>query len=255
MSDQGEGVLKNLGIFSTLQAATKAKFFLLAASFILLVDNVLLQLKQPGIFDLVAKKEVLEGSNLPLKAILIFVAFSFLTSMILPILAIVFDEVLRITVGNGQIALDSYMNKLFKVEDKSLNREHDCVLLHELRRKAHESKESYYINLYDKHRKLQEESRASMFEFAMYSFYCLAMLTFNFYIGQSNKKATSMILADYFESSAVIWYSIAALIVMVGYRFFTSYRPEWIYCPSLYDEITEKNKSLRSLCRPTHHMN
>jgi hypothetical protein len=247
MSDAGEGTIKSIGVFSTLQAATEVKFFLLSATFILLIDNVFLGLNQPGIFELVRDKELMDKSNLAIKAILIFVGFSFLTSIILPLLAIIFDGIYLSTVGRLYISLDVYLNSKFGNSHSYARRECYCVTPLELREEAHKSKDKYLLDLYKEYETKWHENRKAMMQHALFSFYCLAMLCWNYYLSGNNSKAAAAVFANYFGSTNYVWYAIFGLLVMVLYRFFENSQKDWIYCPSLSEQIEKQNREKLNL--------
>ncbi len=172
MSDPSEGALKGLGIFSILRAATKLKFFLLSATFVLLIDNVFLTLHQPGIFELSCSEEVIFKSNLIVSIILIFVLYSFLTSVIFPVLALILDGFYIFTIGRIYVILELYFDKIFDVGESQMYRVPGYVRAGKVRDEAHETKEKYFLDLYREHK----EKRADLMECAMFSFYCASML-------------------------------------------------------------------------------
>lgn len=241
MSDTGEGAVKSLGVFSTLQAATEVKFFLLLTTFILLIDNVFIGLNQPGIVELASDQELMAKSNLAIKAILIFVGFSFLTSLCLPLLAMIFDEIYLATVGRLYISLDVYLDSKFGNSYSYAKREFKSVTPLELREEAHTSKDKYLLDLYKDYETQWHENRKAMMQHALFSFYCLAMLCWNYYLSRNNQKAASAVFANYFGSANYVWFAILGLLVMVLYRYFIKGQRDWIYCPTLCEKIGNKN--------------
>jgi hypothetical protein len=246
LSESIEGAVKGLGIFSTLEAATKPKFFFLAAAFTLLVDNVFLTLHQPTLLEIAGNSTKIENPNLVIKVILIFVGFSFLTSLVLPVLAGLCDTIYSLTVGNLQDSLDRYLNKKFGGQESNFRREYGYVNSFELREKAHKSKEKYFLDLYEAYTKKWHSNRDSMLEFALVTFYCLCMLCWNFYLGWGGGSAISVLVANYFGSENLVWWAIIGLLGLFFRRFFSDDGIDWIYCPSLYDEImTTEGKVFR----------
>lgn len=92
MSDMNKTSLKSLGLFSVLETAMEVRFFFLATIFILWVDNVFISLHQPGIIELINASD-LQKVNLSLYLLLIFVAFSFVSSIVLPFLSYFINEI------------------------------------------------------------------------------------------------------------------------------------------------------------------
>lgn len=240
MSDQSEGTIKNLGLFSTLQAATDVKFFLLSTTFALLVDNVFLALKSPGLIELARSKEALNSSNITFQIILIFIAFSFLTSLVLPVAAAIVDTLYIHTIGSWITSLDLLISKKLRLEARPPRREHNYVRSLELRDEAHRSKEKYYLDLYKDYETKWLAQRENMIRFALYSFFCLAMLCTNFYIGHHGNESVTHVIENYFDSTQPILAAILILLFMIFWRFYDKSDSHWIYCPSLYENL-QKN--------------
>lgn len=242
MSEQGDGTVKNLGLFSTLQAATEVNFFLLSTTFALLVDNALLALKQPGLMELAQNKEALSTSNATFQIILIFIAFSFLTSLVLPIAAAIIDEIYIHTAGSWISSLGFFMDRQLGFERSLPRREHNSVRPWELKEEAHRTQEKYYLDLYKEYETKWHSQRESMIRFAFHSFCCLAMLLANFYLGHLGMETVSKIIATYFESTQPIWIAVVILLSMIFWRFYSNTDPQWIYCPNLYDKLNKNRK-------------
>ena len=242
MSEQGDGAIKNLGLFSTLQAATEVNFFLLSTTFALLIDNTLLALKQPGLMELALNKETLSASNITFQIILIFLAFSFLTSLVLPIAAAIIDEIYIHTAGSWISKLGLIIDRKLGIERRTPSREHNCVSPGELKEEAHRTQEKYYLDLYKDYETKWISQRDNMIRFAFYSFCCLAMLLSNFYMGHLGMETVTNVITNYVDSTQPIWTAIAALLLMVFWRFYSNNDTYWIYCPNLYDKITKNRK-------------
>jgi len=242
MSDQGDGAIKNLGVFSALQAATDTKFFLISASFTLLVDNILLALNQYGLLELATNKKLLEDSNITFQAVLIFIVFSFLTSIVLPIAAGICDFIYALTVGWLFTKISSAVERLFGSESAPFQREHNKVTLFELKKEAHESKEKYYLDLYKEAEAERKTWWDNMFRFALYSFACLTMLVVNFYLAHIGKNTISKFSIEFFNSTTPVWFFIVLLAGMFFWRLYDKSEPNWIDCPSLYDKIASEKK-------------
>ena len=240
MSDDASSTLKSIGIFSTLQAATEVKFFLLSASFVLMVDNTFLFLKQPGLFELATNKTLFESTNFALIVTLIFVVFSFLTSLILPVLAFIFDWILIQIVGRSFWSIDAYLDKKFGIDYVPKNREVDRVTPRELKIAAHTTKEKYLLDLYKDYETEWWKEGKNTFQFVLYAFYSLVMLCINFYMGYMSQLSVSYILTNFFGTTGPIWIAIILLIAAISLRLFKKREQEWIYCPSLYEELQTK---------------
>jgi hypothetical protein len=246
MSDVADGATKGLGIFSTLESATETALFLLATTFVLLVDTALVQFNHAGIIDLIRNPELIKPS-LGLETILIFVGFSFLTSLVLPLLAIVADEIVIHTVGRAWITVDSFLNQKFGLERSPRKRKYECVNPWELRREAHEKKENYLLGLYKEYENRWSNNRKLMFKHSLYAFYALSMVFCNFVLdGGDDRKTILQEVTHYLGSSTYIWWIAIPLLSLIYYRIFhLNDDPVWIYCPTLYSELEERDKAKR----------
>lgn len=236
MSDQSDGTLKNIGVFSTLQSATETKFFLLAATFILFMDNCFVGFGEPGIFDLAMSKTLLEQSNLVAKGILIFVGFSLVTSTILPfivvpIIAIVI-EVLHPVVYR--------VTNFFSTSRNDSQRRPDEVSASELRAEAHDTREKYYLDLLEKHEKAESQFQSDKWQCTTYSFYCLTMFIVNLCIGWDSSRSLVYALAVHAGSAHWVWLSLLLLGWMFLGYLFTNFSSPSIYCPPLYRKVMQK---------------
>jgi hypothetical protein len=246
MSDNAEGTTKGVGLFSALESATETTHFLLALTFVLLVDSMLVYFNHAGVIDLIRKPELIHPS-LGLEVILIFVGFSFLTSIALPVLAVIVDGIVIHTVGYAWATLDLYLDKKFGNTSRYVRvRKRDCVNPLELRREAHEKKDSYLLGLYKDYEERWRKNRRSILKHALYAFYALSMVFLNYFlIGSISDKSLLTVIAQYFNSSAYIWWTEGALLSIVYVRMFRSEDSEWIYCPTLFRELDERDKKKR----------
>lgn len=242
MSDGAEGAAKGLGLFSTLESATDALFFLLAGTFILLVDATLVFFHQSGLIELIRKPELITQS-LGLEIILIFIGFSFLTSIALRILAIPIDVLVIHTVGWTWITIDSYLEKKFPNQNGRRQRNFECVNPSELRKAAHERKDSYLLGLYEKYEAGWISNRKSMFKYATYAFYAFVMVVLNYFVvGGPERISLLREVSAYLGSPVPIWSILLALFGIAYSRFWRNDDPDWIYCPTLYAELQELDR-------------
>jgi hypothetical protein len=244
MGDIADGATKGLGIFSTLESATETALFLLATTFVLLVDTTLVQFNQAGIIDLIRNPELIKPS-LGLQTILILVGFSFLTSLVLPLLAIFADEIIFHTVGRAWIKVDSFLNRKCELEQSLSQRKYDCVSPWELRRGAHEKKESYLLDLYNEYENRRRKNRKLMLKHSLYAFYALSMVFCNFFlVGGNDRKTILQETTLFLGSTTYIWCITMPLLFLIYFRIFRiNDDPIWIYCPSLYSELKVRDKA------------
>ncbi|WP_157131104.1 hypothetical protein [Burkholderia savannae] len=245
MSDSSESAAKGLGLFSTLQAATELRFFFLSVAFTLLTDNALVWTHQPGIMAIAGDPELMSRANLPIKIILIFVGFSFLSSIALPLLAAFVDAIYLATIGSWLTSLHSYLDVKTGALERSARRRHDCVSPIELRDEAHLTKDKYYLDLYKDHQQKLGDDRKNTMRFALYAFYCLTMLCWNAYLGWTPENTLSIVFSTFLGDKTYVFYAILIFFVMFVSRFHEKSEPNWIYCPSLYRKITDAENHRR----------
>lgn len=238
MNDPSEGALKSLGIFSLLRAATKLKSFLLLATFILLIDNVFLNFHQPGVFELACNDEIIIKPNLAIKIILIFVLYSLLTSFILPILSAIFKNIHIFVIFPLSYWLNLYIYKKFNIKKSYRSDIINYVDSWKLRGEAHKTKDKYLLDLHREYK----TNRADFMEFTMFSFYCLSMLCWNYYLGLSQKNSISIVLEIYSGKEGCIWLAIIILTGLSLYNLLIGDKAYLVYCPELYNKIKEERR-------------
>lgn len=240
MSDAGDGTVKSLGIFSTLESATEFKFFLLALTFVLLVDNAFLQLQLPGLIELAADPKKIEAANLGLRVILIFVLFSFLTSLLFKIGAILVQEISLHTIGYAYISLDGYLSRVLGDDRFPKKRKFECVRPSELRRAAHMQKDNFYLKQYEDYMGNWIGNIKAMNLHSLYAFYCLVVLAWSWLIGRNGSNSIVAAISKYFGTEEYFSIVILGLVALFLYRLFRNDDPEWIYCPTLYAELEKQ---------------
>jgi hypothetical protein len=226
MSDTVEGSVKSLGIFSTLESAPEFRFFLLAGAFVLLVDDVFLWLHQPGLVELATNPTKLETANLGLRVILVFVMFSFLTSLLLKIAAFIVDEISRVTVGNAAISMDIYLEGAFGNQRFPLRRKHDHVRPMELREQAHRTKDIYYITQYEKYEMRWIEAERLTNRIRLYAFYTFTLATWSWWLGRKGADSTVARISNFLGSEGYFAFFMMALAIIFLYRFLRKDDPE-----------------------------
>ncbi|HGC5727704.1 TPA: hypothetical protein ACIZAI_001906 [Legionella pneumophila] len=232
MSDINQNPVKNLGVFSVLDAATEIKFFLLAVAFVLWVDNVFLYFHQPAILELM-RNSTLQNASLSFKLIFILVAFSFMTSIVLPVFCRLANELYLQFLWNG-------VEKIFGFDQRNYETPSDYVYAHELQKAAHVAKDKFLIDIYNAYEKVKIERERSINKIASLALCNLFLLCINyFHYGQENTVSKSLL--TYSGSSQLIWFCIAGLLLLVFIRFHIDDR-QLVFCPGLYQDLDEKKK-------------
>jgi len=248
MSDQGDGSVKNLGVFSTLQSATELKFFLLAMTFVLLVDAVLVGTGQPGLLDLVASKDLLERSNIAAKAVLIIVCFSFLASLVMRVfLYRIFFELTHELLFTPVYHLKNFLNP----KRYEYRREHDHVTLSELRKEAHETQEKYYLDLLKEHETERRNDLISHRQHILYSLYCLLMYCADCRVGWHAQNSFAFtLLAHQVDPMLCAIGGFLALLCTFLYFVFEDVSWPSIYCPVLYRKVMDAKREAEAALLP-----
>lgn len=204
----------------------------------LLIDNVFIGLNQPSLFDLTIDHDLMAKSNLAIKVILIFVGFSFLASLVLPLATAVLHDIYFNMIHPIFDKAFEVCHRFFaSADDFPIKREHDCVYLHELKSEAYETMDKYYLDLYEKHVSKWYANRKSMNEHTLFSTFCLIMLCWNYAFSTPKNSAISVVFANYFGSSKFVWVGIIVLFILTVSRYFERYKPDWVDCPPLYKKL------------------
>lgn len=241
MNDMNQTSVKSLGLFSALETAMEVRFFFLAAIFILWVDNVFISLHQPGIIELINASD-LQKINLSLYLLLIFVAFSFVSSIVLPFLSYFINE---IYLG----FLWGRIEKFFSFGSRSSETPSDYVSAYKLREIAHMTKDKFLLDVYNSYEKTKSERESFIGKLASLALYCLILLSIN-YFKYGSQKSISVFILNYLGSSESIWFCIIGLLLLVFFRFHIDDR-DHVYCPSLYRELEEKKRQSMTPSAPT----
>lgn len=241
MSDINQTSVKSLGLFSVLETAMEVRFFFLAVTFILWVDNVFLCFHQPGIVELVNASD-LQNVNLSLNLVLIFVAFSFASSIVLPFLSYFINEIYLGFIW-GRI------EKFFRFGSRFSEIPYDYVSAYKLREIAHMTKDKFLLDVYNSYEKTKLERENFIGKLASLALYCLILLSIN-YFKYSHQNSISVFILSYLGSSESLWFCITGLLLLVFFRYHIDDR-DCVYCPSLYRELEEKKRQSMPPSAPT----
>lgn len=238
MSDVNQTSVKSLGMFSVLEAASEVKFFFLVITFILWTDNVFLWLHKPRVIELISTQE-LQNINLPLTLLLVFVTFSFASSIILP-----FSSYCII-----QIYLEflyQKVEKFFNFDFRSSEMPSDYVSAYELREAAYMAKDKFLLDIYNSYEKTKSEREMFIEKLASRSLYCLILLSIN-YFNYGQKNSISLFILNYLGSHELIWFCFIGLLWLAFFNLHIDSR-DCVYCPSLYRENEEKKRQCMPQC-------
>jgi len=225
-------------MLSNLERATVPREFFLLAAFTLLIDLTVDRLHGNGLIFYAQHPDAVHYSFL-LEVFLIFVAYSFLTSLIAPLVSHFVTSVLlevaspiwdklRAAIGSSEPA-------------ESTRPSHKYVLLGQLSEKVHRTCDTgYYGKMLEKEQGIeieQEDEARSHRLFASAAFLACAA---DFLFGNANSLFNLGV--GYAGWSAGLMWTALGLSAINAFGFvFQDYRPRWIYCPSLAEELAPKD--------------
>ena len=221
-------------MLSSLERATVPKEFFLLAAFTLLIDLAVDRLHGNGLIFYTQHPDAVHYSFL-LEVFLIFVGYSFLTSLIAPVvshfvvdLLLAFASPLWSRLRTAMASADS---------TRGTRPSHEHVLLGQLSKKVHQTCDTgYYFKLLEREQEVereQQESERSHRVFASAAFFaCAADLEFG------NANSLVNIALGYATWSAWLMWITLGLSALNAFGFvFQDYRPRWVYCPTLAEEL------------------
>jgi len=240
MSDSTDSPTRGAGLLSVLNAATEMRLAVLASCFVLFADSVLVVARLPSVLTLAGGQPLPDKINLAVLTILLFVGFSFVSGVLVPIIATFVHPIFRLFV-------------YFVIRRGHLSpnvKEDGYVRESQLRTKAHESKESYYLDLLATWRSARDDTIEAQNRYACLAISWLILFAANISLGWRNDSTLAVHLATFAGLRGYIGW---LFVLPVGLLYIASAtdEPDWVYCPTLYRELEEKLEqeklALRSL--------
>lgn len=227
---------------ANLENSMQSKTFCLLATFTLMVDSALIAIHKHGlIFYVVQPEQIKWGFGLEL--FLLYVCFSFLMSFVLPIATYIVSEFafLFCEIGSGVmsplIRMLSFSNN-DSYEEDAATRPWDCVLMLELRKKAFDTMDPCYLNLYQKENEKYHNTERNQFFLRSVATATLLAALWNFIMYPDLGLLGNV--ANFFGSVFYI-FGLFVIIGLVAFSHLTfPYKIRWIECPSLANELREK---------------
>jgi len=222
-------------MLSNLERATAPKEFFLLAAFTLLIDFSIDQLHGTGLIFYTQHPEAVKYSFL-LEVFLIFVGYSFLTSLITPAVSYLMTSLLLAFAS----PLWSKLQRRLAGNPTAGDRlpPHGHVALSQLSRKVHEERDTgYYFKLLERE---EEAVRANLQEahsrrlFAAAAFFAFAL---DFGFGGAGS-LTHAALAYATWSAWLVWIALIVAGLNAFGFVFEDYRTHWVFCPPLAEELT-----------------
>lgn len=233
--------LKN--VVPSLEKATEVNFLLLLTSFVLLADCAALYVHGMNILHLSEMPDVLKP-RLAVEAIILVIGFGMLIGIVMPFLLVFANLLVDETVGRLWTRFEIWADpdgRRFRTDSAY------SVPIYELRKKAHTSKESYYLNLLKEADEGENERSYKMRQTALFAFTVLLLSVVNLYAPLSpDRKGTLAQIADGLGQDGYGWLFLLGciLIALAFYPMFEDRRP-MVHCPELARELEEKRRQER----------
>lgn len=233
--------LKN--IVPSLEKATEVNFLLLLTSFLLLADCAALYVHSMNILHLSEIPDIVKP-RLAIEAIILVIGFGMLVGMAMPVLLIFANLLVIETIGRLWARFEIWSDpdgQRFRPDSAY------SVPVYELRKKAHASKESYYLNLLKEADEKETEHRDKARQTALFAFTVLVLSGVNLYAPLSHdKNAILAQIADGLGRNGYGWLFClgCTLLTLAFYPMFEDRRP-MVHCPELARELEKKRQQER----------
>jgi hypothetical protein len=235
-------------LLSNLERASAPKEFFLLAAFTLLIDLSINQLHGSGLIFYTQHPDAVRYSFL-LEVFLIFVGYSFLTSLIAPGVSHLVTSLLLEFASPLWSKLQQTLAGNTSAGDRLPP--HGHVTLWQLSSKVHEERDTgYYFKLLEREEEAARDSQQEAHSrrlFASAAFFAFAA---DFGFGDAGSLA-HVALAYATWSAWLVWIALILAALNAFSFVFEDYRARWVYCPSLAEELAPDGPPayLRSLSR------
>jgi len=235
-------------MLSNLERATAPKEFFLLAAFTLLIDLSIDQLHGSGLIFYAQHPEAVQYSFL-LEVFLIFVGYSFLTSLITPGVSYLMTSLLMELASPLWSKLQQTLAGDTSAGDRLPPLGH--VALSQLSRKVHEERDTgYYFKLLEREEEAVRDTKQEALSRRLFA--SAAFFAFAADFGFGNASSLTHIALAYATWSAWLVWIALILAALNAFGFvFEDYRTHWVYCPSLAEELAPERPPahLRGLTR------
>ena len=224
-------------LLSSLERATAPKEFFLLAAFTLLIDLSIDRLHGNGLIFYTQHPDAVRYSFL-LEVFLIFVGFSFLTSLIAPVASRVVAGLLLEVASPLWAKLQGALTNDSSKRARQLPLGH--VWLWQLSRKVHGERDTgYYFKLLEREteavREIRQEARSRRL-FASAAFFACAA---DFGFGDAHSLVNVAFAYAIWSACLVCIALVLAALNAFGF-IFEDYEARWVYCPSLAEELAQE---------------
>jgi len=233
--------IKNL--VPSLEKATEVNFLLLLTSFVLLADCAALYAHGMNILHLSEIPDVVKP-RLAVEAVILVIGFGMLVGIAMPFLMIFANLLVVETVWRLWNRFERWSDpdgRRFRT-DSAYN-----VSISALRKKAHDCKEAYYLNMLKEADEGENERWHKMRQTALFAFTVLMLSSVDLYAPLSiDRNSVLAQIADGLGQNGYGWLSFLAciLVALAFYPMFDDHRP-MVHCPELARELEEKRRQER----------
>lgn len=226
---------RSLGLFSNIEKLTEIRTAFVFWGLILFIDCGLLLLNGSGFLDVMQASKPLK-QRLLIELVLLLAGFSCFTSTVMPLITDLLYRVANFTIVPWAKRLAGLRPGGSDATLSMQNYPRGFVPLHELRDKAHHSRDLYYMDLLSEALN-KETANRRLTLYAMTDF-VLAIVNFQFPSSGPNSASILQHVASHLGGDAVMW-GIIALSAVPAFRSAFRNLPEPVYCPALYGELQE----------------
>ena len=233
--------LKN--VVPSLEKATEVNFLLLLTSFVLLADCAALYVHGMNILHLSDMPDVIKP-RLAIEAIILVIGFGALVGAAMPLLLMFANLAVVGTIGRLWTRFEIWSDpdgRRFQSDSAY------SVPLYKLRKKAHVSKESYYLSLLKDADEKENERWHRTRQTALFAFTVLVLSGVDLFASLSpGGNGVLAQLADGLGQNGYGWLFClgCVLVVLAFYPMFEDHRPT-VHCPELAQELEEKRRQER----------
>lgn len=233
--------------FSMVEKAVNPQFFLLMTSFALFADWVLAYFWGFGARDIASGASAFTVA-LAVKLTLAFLAFSGLTSLVLPQVMILL--LLLYIDGSSwvQRTIRYLTERWFGPNEPSFPKQRPLhyVSARELELEAHETQSDFLIRLCERDSQREERKDAEARKTQTYAFAALVFLLLNYWsTGTEACHTATCWSADRFGSSVFVWWAISLFVWIVLAPLHKEWKPRWIFHPPLYRKLRKQEDEER----------
>lgn len=228
--------LKN--VMPNLEQAMEFRPLFLMTGFVLFTDFLSVEYYGSNILN-IHKLDDFGLQKVAIPVVLSLLIFGYSTSLFLRIFKNLTDQIVGATIWQGWIHIKY---RWFWVDNNNTHSGYRSVFMHDLREKAHKTKDPYYLSLLKEgeHKEREYEDSSDKLSFAAFSTVIISFLDLFCGNETSDRGIIRQALAHHGTFGYYIFGIMVLFLLVLSFRpIFIEY-PRKIYCPELADEIRAK---------------